>query len=137
MSDELGPRTFGQKEELVFLGREISEQRDYSDKVAEQIDDEVHKIIQQAHEVAKKILSENKPRLVYMAEKLVAQETLEGEELESALSEPVPTTPPGAKATPAPKPATATAKTKAKPVVKKAPTMPQLLNPIENRVISK
>jgi cell division protease FtsH len=126
MSDELGPRTFGQKEELVFLGREISEQRDYSDKVAEQIDDEVHKIIQKAHEVAKKILNENKPRLVYIAEKLVAQETLEGEELESALSKPVPTTPPRAKATTAPKPPTATAKTKAKPVVKKAPNMPQL-----------
>ncbi|MFC1977015.1 ATP-dependent zinc metalloprotease FtsH, partial [Chloroflexota bacterium] len=42
MSDKLGPRAFGQKEELVFLGREISEQRDYSDKVAEQIDEEVH-----------------------------------------------------------------------------------------------
>jgi len=122
MSHSLGPRTFGHKEELVFLGREISEQRDYSEKVARQIDDEVHKIIQQAHEVAKGILTENKPRLVYMAAKLIAQETLEGEALESALSEPVPTTPPEVTTTPAPTPAVA--KTKTKPVVKKAPTMP-------------
>jgi cell division protease FtsH len=124
MSDEMGPRTFGQKEEMVFLGREISEQRDYSDKVAEQIDDEVYKIIQRAHEVAKKILIENKERLVYMAERLVIQETLEGEELESLLGEPIPTTPPEAIAKPEPKPATA--KTKAKPVAKKAPPIPQI-----------
>jgi len=126
MSHSLGPRTFGHKEELVFLGREISEQRDYSEKVARQIDDEVYEIIQQAHEVAKKILSENKPRLVYIAEKLVVKETLEGEALESALSEPVPTTPPEVTTTPAPTPAPATAKTKTKPVVKKAPAMPRL-----------
>ncbi len=126
MSRNLGPRTFGHKEELVFLGREISEQRDYSEKVARQIDDEVYEIIQQAHEVAKKILSDNKPRLVYMAEKLLVRETLEGKELESALSEPVPTTPPEATAIPAPVPATAKAKTKAKSVVKKVPAIPQL-----------
>jgi len=93
MSDKLGPRTFGQKEELVFLGREISEQRDYSDKIAEQIDDEVHNIIQHAHEVAKKILTENKPKLTQIAERLIAKETLEGEELESLFSEPVPSPP--------------------------------------------
>ncbi|MCK4375546.1 MAG: ATP-dependent zinc metalloprotease FtsH, partial [Candidatus Brocadiae bacterium] len=46
MSDKLGPRTFGRKEEMVFLGREITEQRDYSDKIAEQIDDEVYNLIQ-------------------------------------------------------------------------------------------
>ena len=126
MSDTLGPRTFGQKEELVFLGREISEQRDYSDKVAEQIDDEVRKIIEQAHEVAKSILNENKTRLVYIAEKLVTQETLEGEELESALSEPIPASPPEVTATPNSKPATATAKTKTKAAGKKTPTMPPL-----------
>ncbi|MBA7536107.1 ATP-dependent zinc metalloprotease FtsH [subsurface metagenome] len=90
MSDKLGPRTFGQKEELVFLGREISEQRDYSDKVAEQIDEEVNKIIQNAREVAKKILAENKPKLREIAEKLVTQETLEGEALESLFNEPIP-----------------------------------------------
>jgi len=96
MSEKLGPRTFGQKEELVFLGREISEQRDYSDKVAEQIDDEVHDIIQQAHEVARKILTDNRPKLIQIAEKLITQETIEGEELDELfnahVSEPSPET---------------------------------------------
>jgi len=54
MSDKLGPRTFGQRQELVFLGREISEQRDYSDKIAQEIDEEVHSIMQRAYSTAKK-----------------------------------------------------------------------------------
>ncbi|GAI48378.1 unnamed protein product, partial [marine sediment metagenome] len=90
MSDKLGPRTFGQKEELVFLGREISEQRDYSDKVAEQIDEEVHNIIQHAYETAKRILTENKSKLIQITQKLIAQETLEGEELAALFNEPIP-----------------------------------------------
>jgi cell division protease FtsH len=81
MSERLGPRTFGQKEELVFLGREISEQRDYSEKVAEEIDDEVRHIIEQAHELARQILRDNKDKLVLLAEKLIEVETLEGEQL--------------------------------------------------------
>jgi len=85
MSERLGPRTFGQKEELVFLGREISEQRDYSEKVAEEIDDEVRHIIEQAHELARKILRENKDKLVLLAEKLIEIETLEGEQLTTLL----------------------------------------------------
>ena len=88
MSEKLGPRTFGHKEELVFLGREISEQRDYSDKVAEQIDDEVHIIIQQAYETAKRILIENKPKLIQMAERLITEETIEGKGLEALFNEP-------------------------------------------------
>jgi cell division protease FtsH len=93
MSDKLGPRSFGDKQELVFLGREISEQRNYSEKVAQQIDDEVQSIIQHAHESAKKILTENKAKLVKLAEKLIAQETLEGEEMESIFSDAVPSPP--------------------------------------------
>jgi cell division protease FtsH len=81
MSERLGPRTFGQKEELVFLGREISEQRDYSEKVAEEIDDEVRHIIEQAHELARQILRDNKDKLILLAEKLIEIETLEGEQL--------------------------------------------------------
>ncbi len=100
MSDKLGPRTFGHKEELVFLGREISEQRDYSEKVAQQIDDEVHSIIQHAYEAAKKILTENRSKLVELAEKLVAQETLEGEQLDALFNEPVPSPLPEAAPTP-------------------------------------
>jgi len=83
MSDKLGPRTFGHKEEMVFLGREISEQRDYSERIAELIDDEVYRLILEAHQTAQKILSENKAKLVQIAEKLIEQETLEGEVLES------------------------------------------------------
>jgi len=127
MSDKLGPRTFGHKEELVFLGREISEQRDYSDKVAEQIDDEVYHIIQEAHETAKEILTKNKSKLVFLAEKLMAKETLEGEELEAIFNEIAPrpakkTTP---TTTPAPVEPVAEAEPEAKP--KKAPVVPRLV----------
>lgn len=81
MSDKLGPRTFGQKQELVFLGREISEQRDYSDKIAQEIDEEVHDIIQRAYDTAKKILTENKAKLKQVAEQVIAHETLGEDEL--------------------------------------------------------
>ncbi len=81
MSDKLGPRTFGQRQELIFLGREISEQRDYSDKIAQDIDEEVHNIIQRAYNTAKKILSEHKAKLKEIAEQLIARETLEEEDL--------------------------------------------------------
>jgi len=90
MSDKLGPRTFGDKQELVFLGREISEQRDYSDKVAQQIDEEVNNIIQHAYEESKKILTENKAKLIQIAEEVVAKETIEGEALEALFNQPVP-----------------------------------------------
>ncbi len=81
MSKKLGPRTFGQKQELVFLGREISEQRDYSEKVAQEIDEEVHNIIQRAYNTAKKILTENKAKLKQLAKELITHETLEEPEL--------------------------------------------------------
>ena len=71
MSDKLGPRTFGDKQELIFLGREISEQKDYGDKIANVIDEEVDKIIGNAHDLAKKILTENKPKLIELAQKLL------------------------------------------------------------------
>ena len=81
MSEKLGPRTFGQKEELVFLGREISEQRDYSERLAEEIDEEVREIIDRAHEVARSIVRDNRPKLDQLAHRLLEIETLEGEEL--------------------------------------------------------
>ncbi|MBU2609037.1 MAG: ATP-dependent zinc metalloprotease FtsH [Chloroflexi bacterium] len=93
MSDNLGPRTFGHKEEMVFLGREITEQRDYSEKVAKQIDDEIHAIIQEAYQTASKILGENKNKLVQIAEQLMTKETLEGDGLEALFNEPTPTPP--------------------------------------------
>jgi len=82
MSEKLGPRTFGQRQELVFLGREISEQRDYSDKIAQEIDEEVHNIIQRAYKTTKKILTANKEKLKQLAEELIARETLDEPELD-------------------------------------------------------
>ena len=90
MSAKLGPRTFGKREELVFLGREISEQRDYSDKVAETIDDEVHSLVENAYNRATRILTENKPKLVQIAKYLVEHETLEGDELQTLFDSPTP-----------------------------------------------
>jgi len=81
MSEKLGPRTFGQRQELVFLGREISEQKDYSDNIAQKIDEEVHNIIQRAYNTAKKTLTANKEKLNQLAEELIAHETLDEPEL--------------------------------------------------------
>jgi len=81
MSEKLGPRTFGQRQELVFLGREISEQRDYSDKIAQEIDEEVHSIIQRAYTTATKALTANKERLNQLAHELMTRETLDEPDL--------------------------------------------------------
>jgi cell division protease FtsH len=122
MSDKLGPRTFGHREELIFLGREITEQRNYSEKIAQEIDEEVHNIIQHAYDVAEKILTENKPKLIHIAETLIAHETLEGEELDSLLTESVPS--PQLEATVTPAPTLAKTTTKPKRMPKKAPIIP-------------
>jgi cell division protease FtsH len=77
---ELGMRTYGQKEELIFLGREISEQRDYSEKVAEGIDAAVDKFLKQAAETAKKTIHKMRPALDAIVTALLEKETLEQEE---------------------------------------------------------
>jgi cell division protease FtsH len=100
MSDRLGPRTFGDRQELVFLGREISEQRDYGDKVADTIDEEVNRIIQDAHKKATEILTTHKDTLIRLAKTLIIEETLEGDRLDAVFSgqvvplEKAPPTPP-------------------------------------------
>ena len=83
MSDKLGPLTFGHKQELVFLGKELGEQRNYSEEVARVIDEEVRRLITDAHDTALRILRENKDKLVGLARKLIEVETLEGSELEA------------------------------------------------------
>jgi len=83
MSETLGPLTYGHKEELVFLGREIGEQRNYSEEIAYQIDQEVRNIITQAYDRAMEILKAHKDKLIEIAERLIEEETLEGEELEA------------------------------------------------------
>ncbi len=80
MSDKLGPMTFGQKEELVFLGKEIGEQRDYSDAVAQEIDQEVRQIVHGAHRQATHVLTEHREQLERIAETLMQVETLDAEE---------------------------------------------------------
>jgi len=86
MSERLGPRTFGRKEELVFLGREIAEQRNYSEKVAEEIDEEVRRIIDRAYHTAKKVLTENRAKLDAIVKRLLEEETIEGEDLTRLLA---------------------------------------------------
>ena len=88
MSKKLGPRTFGKRDELVFLGREISEQRDYSDSVAEQIDDEVQSLIGGAYDTAMRLLKEYRPNLERVSEYLLENETIEGENFADILNSP-------------------------------------------------
>jgi len=89
MSEKLGQMVYGQKDELVFLGREIGEQRDYSDAVAEIIDREVQKFIDQAYQNAKKILTKHRKKLDKVAEKLLDVETLTRAEFEAIFPIPV------------------------------------------------
>ncbi|MCB9140229.1 MAG: ATP-dependent metallopeptidase FtsH/Yme1/Tma family protein [Caldilineaceae bacterium] len=82
MSEEMGPLQFGQQEEMVFLGRELAEQRDYSEEVAEQIDAEVHRIVDEAHARVRKLLSTHLDKLHAIARTLLEQETLDNEQFE-------------------------------------------------------
>jgi cell division protease FtsH len=83
MSDKLGPLSFGKRDELVFLGREIGEQRNYSDEVAKTIDDEVRSIIDRAYERAMEVLVTHRDKLDNLAAKLIAEETVDSEGFES------------------------------------------------------
>jgi cell division protease FtsH len=90
MSNTLGPMVYGQKEELIFLGREISEQRDYSEAVAQQIDSEVRRLINESHEKALSILQQYRDRLDAIAQKLLEVETMSRDEFESIFPPPLP-----------------------------------------------
>jgi len=83
MSDSLGPLTFGEKEELVFLGKEIGEQRNYSEDVAQVIDEEVRSLVNEAYEHARGIITRYRDKLTAIAEKLEEEETLEAGEFEA------------------------------------------------------
>ena len=86
MSEKLGPLTFGEKDELIFLGREISEQRNYSEEVARQIDREVRRLIDEAYRTAKQILVDNRGKLTDIAERLVREETIDAATLNAMLA---------------------------------------------------
>ena len=88
MSEKLGPRTFGKREELVFLGREISEQRDYSDRIAEDIDEDVHSLIDFAYQTANRVVTENRSKLAKLAKYLIVNETAEEEVIGELFSSP-------------------------------------------------
>jgi len=90
MSSEMGPRVYGQKEEMIFLGREISEQRDYSEAVAEQIDSEVRKIVDDSYKLARKLATKYRKQLDAVAQKLLEVETLTRDEFEAIFPPPVP-----------------------------------------------
>jgi cell division protease FtsH len=94
MSDEMGARVYGDKQELVFLGREISEQRDYSDAIAEKIDGEVRLIIDSQLERAAAILTDNRDKLDLIANKLLEVETLEADEFVALIEGTAPPTSP-------------------------------------------
>jgi cell division protease FtsH len=86
MSEKLGTRSFGNKQEMVFLGREISEQKDYSERYALEIDKEIDSLISEAYNTAKTILSENRDKLDLLANQLITGETLEGPDLEKVFA---------------------------------------------------
>ena len=125
MSQSLGPRTFGKREEMIFLGRELSEERDYGDKVAEQIDEEVKLLIIRAYDQANVLLITHKPKLVTLAEYLIEHETVSGEALNHLFNEDRPGTQPGGVPGPAPEPPPHTAP-RPQPTIqpRPAPTLP-------------
>ena len=88
MSEKLGPLTFGHKEELVFLGRDLGEQRNYSEEVAGEIDQEVHRLVDAGYQRAKKILTERRDKLVQLAEYLKTEETIEGWQMDAVINSP-------------------------------------------------
>lgn len=85
MSEKLGPVTFGNTEEMIFLGREMTTERNYSEEIARQIDGEVSKLIHDAYDTATKVLTANRKALQKIAETLIEKETIEKEEFQELL----------------------------------------------------
>jgi len=86
MSNKLGPRTYGEQEEMIFLGKEIVTEKNYSEKVAAQIDQEVAEFIDNAQKTAQKIITEKKAYLEKIANRLIEKETIEKEEFEEIMN---------------------------------------------------
>lgn len=85
MSDEMGPLTFGQKEEQIFLGKEFARHRDYSEQTAKSIDSEIHTIVSDHYQKARKIIDDNKETVQRIAEALLERETLNANEIDSLI----------------------------------------------------
>jgi cell division protease FtsH len=86
MSERLGTVALGENQELVFLGRDLGEQRNYSEKMASLIDDEVRRIVEDARSTAGRVLTERRDALERLAERLIAEETIDGDELNALLA---------------------------------------------------
>ncbi len=86
MSDKLGPLAFGQRDELVFLGREISEQRNYSDEVAHEIDMEVRRLVNEAHKRARQVIIDHRDKLEALAQLLLEIETVDNNEFRKIMT---------------------------------------------------
>ncbi len=89
MSGRIGPMALGHKDELVFLGRDFGEQRNYSEQTAREIDEEIRRIIQEAFDKAYHVLQQSKTRLIMISERLIKEETLEGTVFESLFNQPI------------------------------------------------
>jgi cell division protease FtsH len=87
MSEKLGPLTFGKKDEHIFLGKEIARHKDYSEKTAIDIDEEVKRIVLDAYSISKKTLAEHYDLLDALAKALLEKETLDGEEIDTLIRE--------------------------------------------------
>lgn len=91
MSEELGPQTFGKRQDLIFLGKQVAEEHDYSDEVARRIDEQVKSIIDGCYAKAKEVITENIETLERIMKRLLVVETLEGEEFANLVSNNAPT----------------------------------------------
>jgi len=87
MSEKLGPLQYGKTDELIFLGRQIQEERNYSEDVAKIIDSEVHDIVDRARQRAYEVLTHNREKLDFIVSKLIEQETLESDEFNKLFEE--------------------------------------------------
>jgi cell division protease FtsH len=85
MSDKLGPFRYGTHEELVFLGRQFSEHRNYSDKVAQEIDDEIHTIVEEAHQRCRDLLLQHWDKMTLLANRPLQVETINASDLEALM----------------------------------------------------
>jgi cell division protease FtsH len=124
MSQSMGPLTFGRREEMIFLGREIAQHKDYSEDTAVKIDQEVKRIIMEASERAAKILNEQQGALTRLAEALLEHEVLDSGQIEQIMQ--------GLSVSPSKNPATKSPGNKKEPTVvdaSKEPSIPPLVNP--------
>src|SRR5206468_8801391 len=86
MSERLGPRVFGHDRSMPFLGREFSSEPDYSDEIAREIDDEIRRVVEEAHQTARDLLTEHRDAIDRLSKVLLERETIEAEEFERLLS---------------------------------------------------